>query len=131
MTDHRTDGHLTGRTRWAWLSVGVGAGMVLIFFIYSVFYTGGKADEAASSADASTQLLSFVKDCVEPGGDCYKRSRKQRQNTLNNINRVTAYAVACSSELDLRMSVPERARVVTDCIDRMVQLDRGTERRRR
>lgn len=49
-------------------------------------------------ADARTQTLALVRDCVTPGGKCYERGQRQTAAAVADINRVTVLAAACADK---------------------------------
>lgn len=75
-----------------------------------------QADSIQKGTDASVETNDRILDCLDPGGDCYRESRKNGANQVLSINKVTIYAAACAVTLDPNDSLEERYREARHCV---------------
>lgn len=95
------------RRQYAWLLWGLIAGVAIVFIVYSVVVTNAASRSAESAGRSNQRLLRVIEDCTRPNGECYRQARRQRHETVVDINDVTVAASVCA------MSIAPRAESMT------------------
>jgi hypothetical protein len=66
------------------------------------------------------ELLTTVRDCTQPSGECYQRGQKRTASAVSDINQVIILAAACSAGLPVGLTVEQRQAEIQNCvIDRL------------
>lgn len=92
----------------AWLILGtafVGVVVVVTNIVLNGASTTDKVRNTQltnkSTIDNSAETLALVKDCVDPGGECYKRGQERTASVLGSIQqsqiRAASYAASCAA----------------------------------
>lgn len=53
-------------------------------------------DTNTGTLNASERGLELIRDCTEPGGECYGRSQRRTADAVADINLAAVYAAACA-----------------------------------
>lgn len=53
-------------------------------------------DSNTGTLNATEDTLALIRDCTQPGGDCFERGQKRTADAVANINLAAVYAAACA-----------------------------------
>lgn len=79
------------RLQFGYAFIGFLVGLIAVTLIIAIL-------EIRQISGQNTNLLLNVRDCTEPGGECFRRSKEARLELTFNVNRVTLYATTCASK---------------------------------
>jgi hypothetical protein len=105
------------RVTWALLGVALGGlvGSLLLSAVVVAQIRTDQVDRKPQLAEDSA-TLALIKDCTEPGGECFKRGQKRTAEAVGNINQVIVAAAACAAGVDARLPVDERLAFISNCV---------------
>lgn len=107
-----------------WTFVGLLTGIVIVISLTLLARTWSLTDSIRDSQQSNASTLTLIKDCTEPGGNCYKRNQKASGQAIDVINRVSVYAAACASQERNKGSI-EKIQV---CVLNRIQQDMNNEK---
>lgn len=48
--------------------------------------------------DTADRTLDLIRDCTEPGGECFDRGQKRTADVVADLNKAAVYAAACADK---------------------------------
>lgn len=91
--------------KWLWATLALGGLIVLVIVILLIMVAATKSTQVRTTQqttvgkiDASTETLHLIRDCVTPGGECYRRGEQRTAKAVGDIQTAqTIAAVAATS----------------------------------
>jgi sensor histidine kinase regulating citrate/malate metabolism len=99
---------------------------VLVVVVYMVATTATQTILALQDSERIRQnraIQATIRDCVTPTGKCYRANQRQREQTVNDINRYSVLAAACAVVTPLDAPPAAREKAITTCIKDRLDAD--------
>jgi hypothetical protein len=62
-----------------------------------------------------------VESCTTPEGQCFKDSQRRTGEAVSSIAQLSVYASACAADVDPRLPVRQRVRIIQRCVTQLAQ----------
>jgi hypothetical protein len=108
--------------KWLWAAAGFMLALVVVSVVWLLAASTVNTSDTKDTATDIKDLAETIEDCTKPGGECYKRAREQRLQTVFDINKVSVYGAYCAQK------VPNQSLIkIQTCIIKELEKDENNE----
>lgn len=110
------------RRQLVWAIIALAVAAIIGVIVTTSIVSATKSTEVRDTQVDNTQTLNYsketlllLKDCIQPEGECYKRSQERTEGAVQNITKYAVYAAVCVDEPG-RQTVEETTRCIVQLV---------------